>query len=82
MPRPSLLDRLAEQLSEHRSAVTMGRESREYPRITLRTKPGCHYDGTHYLLNVGSDYIEIANGPRGESPVLVTRSMIIEAFFG
>jgi hypothetical protein len=73
--RKSLLDRLAENLNQRT-------DNERYPRINLRVKPTSRYGGSHYLVSVGSDHIEISNDARGANPVLVDRSVIIEAFMG
>jgi hypothetical protein len=73
--RKSLLDRLAETLNQRT-------DNERYPRINLRVKPMSRYGGSHYLVSVGSDHIEISNDARGANPVLVDRSVIIEAFMG
>lgn len=73
--RKSLLDRLAENPAlKHRT------ERDPYPRITLRVKSTSRMGGSHYLVSVGSDHIEVASDARGKNPVLVDRSVIIEAF--
>jgi hypothetical protein len=73
----SLLDRLAEN-----PALKARTERDPYPRITLRVKPISRYGGSHYLVSVGSDHIEISNDARGANPILVDRSVIVEAFMG
>jgi hypothetical protein len=71
--RKSLLDRLAETLSNRT-------DNDRYPRINLRVKPSSRMGGSHYLVSVGNDHIEVASDNRGKNPVFVDRSVIIEAF--
>jgi hypothetical protein len=73
--RKSLLDRLAENMTRLPA-------NSQYPRINLRVKPSSRMGGSHYLVSVGSDHIEVSSDARGKSPVLVDRSVIIEAFMG
>jgi hypothetical protein len=75
--RKSLLDRLAEN-----PALKARTDRDPYPRINLRVKPSSRYGGSHYLVSVGSDHIEISSDSRGRNPVFVDRSVIIEAFMG
>lgn len=70
--RKSLLDRLDLALAEH--------VGDPYPRINLRVKPISRMAGSHYLVSVGSDHIVVASDARGKNPVMVDRSVIVEAF--
>lgn len=75
--RKSLLDRLDDGLRERRESAPD-----KYPRVNLRVKPSSRYGGSHYLVSVGSDHIEVSSDVRGKDPTFVDRSVIIEAFFG
>lgn len=71
---------LLQKLEEGR--LERGGEMGQCPRVTLRVKPNERRGGSHYLVSVGDDYVELSNGPRGENSFLLDRKVIVEAFFG